>query len=124
MRTIAVQIMNFNESPVFLLLDDNIGRKHKNLPVNLYESGEFLCMLLDVTLAVCNSLHSRHHQRHPVCLAELHILDGHPQSVFVEAKYKIEVCVQANLSTHVLSGVLLLYGQARAMAPHHLWNTQ
>ena len=39
--TIAVQIMNFNESPVFLLLDDNMGMKHKNLPVNLYESGEW-----------------------------------------------------------------------------------
>ena len=28
---------------------------------------------------------------HNCCLAELHILDGHPQSVFVESKYKVEV---------------------------------
>ena len=34
--------MNINESPVFLLLDDNISVKHKNLPVNLYESSEGL----------------------------------------------------------------------------------
>ena len=36
----AMQVMNINESPVFLLLDDNISVKHKRLPVNLYESGE------------------------------------------------------------------------------------
>ncbi len=39
---VSLQIMNINESPVFLLLDDNISVKHKNLPVNLYESGEGL----------------------------------------------------------------------------------
>ena len=33
------QIMNINESPVFLLLDTDMSRKHKDLPVSLYESG-------------------------------------------------------------------------------------
>ncbi len=28
---------------------------------------------------------------HKCWLAEVHLLDGHPQSVFVESKYKIEV---------------------------------
>ena len=31
--------MNINESPVFLLLDTDMSRKHKDLPVTLYESG-------------------------------------------------------------------------------------
>ncbi|CAL8470813.1 g10355 [Coccomyxa elongata] len=31
-------IMNFNESPVFLLLDPNMNRTHKDLPVSLFES--------------------------------------------------------------------------------------
>ena len=33
------QVMNINESPVFLLLDTDLSRKHKDLPVSLYESG-------------------------------------------------------------------------------------
>ena len=34
------QIMNLNESPVFLLLDPAVHDRHKDLPVSLYESGE------------------------------------------------------------------------------------
>ena len=112
--TIAVQIMNFNESPVFLLLDDNMGMKHKNLPVNLYESGELLHRLLYINLTICNSINCRHPQPIAMCLAELHILDCHPQSVFVEAKYKIEVCAEADLSTTVLPGVSLLFGTSKS----------
>ena len=112
--TIAVQIMNFNESPVFLLLDDNMGMKHKNLPVNLYESGELLHKMLYINLTICNSINCRHPQPTAMCLAELHILDCHPQSVFVEAKYKIEVCAQADLSTPVLPGVSLLCARSKS----------
>ena len=36
---VFAQIMNINESPVFLLLDTDLSRKHKDLPVSLYESG-------------------------------------------------------------------------------------
>ncbi|KAK9904115.1 hypothetical protein WJX75_004893 [Coccomyxa subellipsoidea] len=53
-------IMHFNESPVFLLLDPNMNRTHKDLPVSLYES-------------------------------ELHVIDGVPQSIFVQSKYTIEI---------------------------------
>ena len=91
--------MNINESPVFLLLDDNISAKHKNLPVNLYESGRpfgpqlpavhrlmLLKLLVQQSVRHCKPFHT-------VWLAELHTIDGHPQSVFVESKYKIEVAL-------------------------------
>jgi hypothetical protein len=43
--TVAPQIMNFNESPVCLLLDPNLKRSHKDLPVSLFESGRaFMAM--------------------------------------------------------------------------------
>ena len=40
---------------------------------------------------------------HNCCLAELHILDGHPQSVFVESKYKVEVKIGMHSSCLVSS---------------------
>ena len=116
---IAVQIMNFNESPVFLLLDDNIGMKHKSLPVNLYESGGLLHTLLYNNLIVCNLYPLQTFLTRRICLAELHILDCHPQSVFVEAKYKIEVCAQVKLSMPVLPGVPFLCGTSTSSGISH-----
>ena len=69
--TIAVQIMNFNESPVFLLLDDNMGMKHKNLPVNLYESGELIHRMLHIKLTYLQpyQLQTSSANRHVSCRA-------------------------------------------------------
>ena len=45
--------MNINESPVFLLLDDNTTVKHKSLPVNLYESGALAILTVVFQVPVC-----------------------------------------------------------------------
>ena len=48
-----LQIMNINESPVFLLLNDNTTVKHKSLPVNLYESGALALLAALFPIPVC-----------------------------------------------------------------------
>ena len=40
---LVLQIMTINESPVLLLLDTDMSRKHKDLPVSLFESGTSHC---------------------------------------------------------------------------------
>ncbi|EIE22810.1 Mov34-domain-containing protein [Coccomyxa subellipsoidea C-169] len=68
-------ITHFNESPVYLLLDPDMNRTHKDLPVSLYES-------------------------------ELHLIDGVPQSIFVQSKYTIETSEAERIGINQIAKVL------------------
>ena len=52
-----LQVMDINESPVFLLLDDNTTVKHKSLPVDLYESGTLVLLTVVFQVPVCKREH-------------------------------------------------------------------
>ncbi len=74
-----------NESPVFLLMNIRLHQAQKELPVLLFESGAGppRCALQGRLLPWSHSIHAWR--------AELHSVDGLPQSVFVHSKYSVEV---------------------------------
>ena len=81
----AAQVMAMNESPVFLLMNIRLHQAQKELPVLLFESGVGppRCDMQGRRLPWSHSIHAWR--------AELHSVDGLPQSVFVQSKYSVEV---------------------------------
>ena len=82
-----LQIMNINESPVFLLMDTDMSRRHKDLPVSLYESGALSLPTIISATSPASPQHGILHLLH----AELRAVEGTSQTVFVQSKYTVEV---------------------------------
>jgi len=113
----VLQLMDINESPVYVLLNPSINPAQKDLPVTIYESGmqpnlyviDRLITVIDTNVGFQGGklLLYNLYLVLPCSLMvfllcvwwslvvitpELHVIDGIPQLIFVCSSYTIEVC--------------------------------
>jgi COP9 signalosome complex subunit 6 len=81
------QLMDINESPIYMILNPTINHARKDLPITIYESGEFLIVFC------CQYIFSELIWSLTLSYTELHVIDGVPSLIFVQSSYTIEVCV-------------------------------
>lgn len=53
MSFLTWQLMDINESPVYVLLDPSINHAQKDLPVTIYESGNMSCFFSSYWHVIC-----------------------------------------------------------------------
>lgn len=94
-------MMDINEAPVFLLLNPEPNAASNDLPITLYESGEYSTQISTLFASFVASFvfqqppplstnNLKIQQKRMYIYAELHVLDGVPTLTFAKSGYSIQ----------------------------------